>query len=91
MKVFPCKAITHFHFIYTLLHTSIHDLHRTSCIEITIVNEYNECMHEAKLHTKGLEIMFSDSELDEVSSSPCSLSLEGIDKRLLLLSACYVS
>ena len=48
-------------------------------------------MHEAKLHTKGLERMLSASKLDEISSSPGSLSLKGIDTRLLLLSACCVS
>ena len=48
-------------------------------------------MHEAKLHTKGLERMLSASKLEEISSSPGSLSLKGMDKRLLLLSACWVS
>ena len=33
-------------------------------------------MHEAKLHTKGLERMLSASNLDEISSSPGSLSLK---------------
>ena len=44
-------------------------------------------MHEAKSHTKGLERVLSASKLDEISSSPGSLSLKlkGIDKRLLLL------
>ena len=48
-------------------------------------------MHEAKLHTKGLGIMLSASKLDEKSSSPSSLSLKGMDKKLLLLSAYCVS
>ena len=43
-------------------------------------------MHEASLHTKGLGIMLSASKLDKISSSPGSLSLKGMDKRLLLLS-----
>ena len=48
-------------------------------------------MRPCKLHTKGLGGMLSASKLDEISSSPGSLSLKGIDKRLLLLSACCVS
>ena len=48
-------------------------------------------MHEAKLHNKELGRMLSASKLDEISSGPGSLSLKGIDKRLLLLSACCVS
>ena len=48
-------------------------------------------MHEAKLHTKGLGRMLSTSKLDEISSNRGSLSLKGMDKRLLLLSECFVS
>ena len=48
-------------------------------------------MHEVKLHTKGLGKMLSASKLDEISSSPGLLSLKGIDKSLLPLSACCVS
>ena len=48
-------------------------------------------MPEAKLYNKGLGEVLLASKLDEISSSPSSLSLKGMDKRLLLLSACCVS
>ena len=64
------------------------ELYRDNDSEYIIERVY--ACHEAKLHTKGLGRMLSASKLDKISPSPGSLSLKGIDKRLLLLSACIM-